>query len=144
MADDIVSFLRRRDYKYIKELGACGKTVLLFDDTLDLHFVCKKFAPSDPLMRDELFSKFINEIKLMHLVYHPNVVRVFNYYTFPKERAGYILMEYVEGETIDKYIRAAPESYGAVFRQTIEAFCHLEECSILHRDIRVQNILTGC
>lgn len=143
MANEIITFLRRRDYKYIKELGsgACGKTVLLLDDALNLNFVCKKFAPTYPHQRDDLYAKFMNEIKLMHLVFHPNVVRVFNYYAYPQERAAYILMEYVEGETIDKYIRSNPDSASAVFRQTIEAFCHLEKCNILHRDIRVQNIL---
>jgi serine/threonine-protein kinase len=143
MSESLITFLRKKDYKYIRELGqgACGKTVLLLDDIIGEHFVCKKYAPLYSDMRESLFAGFMNEIKLMHRVFHPNVIRIFNYYTFPRDCAGYILMEYVEGETIDKYIAASPQSFESVFRQTIDAFVHLEQCKILHRDIRPGNIL---
>lgn len=143
MNKDIVTFLRRREYRYIKELGAgaCGKTVLLLDDVIDLHFVCKKFAPEDPHWRDQLFANFMNEIKLMHLLHHPNVVRIFGYYAFEKERAGYIIMEYVEGETIDKVAANSPDRFRSIFIQAVDAFSYLQQCRILHRDIRFNNLL---
>lgn len=50
-------------------------------------------------------------------------------------------MEYIEGETIDKYLISKPEDFLSVFRQTLNAFAHLEKCRILHRDIRYQNLL---
>ena len=142
-ANEVISFLRKKDYKYIKSLGegACGKTVLLHDDLIDEHFVCKKFEPAVEGLKKELYPGFLNEIKLMHQVSHNNVVRIFNYWAFPQLFAGYIIMEYVEGETVDKYIAANIDSYDSVFRQTVEAFCYLEENGILHRDIRFPNIL---
>jgi serine/threonine-protein kinase len=93
VSDQVISFLRKREYKYIRELGqgGCGKTVLLLDDVIDEHFVCKKFAPTDSGMRQALYTGFMNEIKLMRNVFHPNVVRIFGYYTFPREFAGFIL-----------------------------------------------------
>ena len=143
MSREIIQFLRQRDYRYVRALGrgGCGETVLLHDDIIGQHFVCKKYDPADSALKETLYEGFVNEIKLMHRAFHPNVVRIFNYYIYPRKFAGYILMEYVEGEVIDKYIKAAPDSCVAIFRQTIEAFCYLEQCGILHRDIRVQNIL---
>lgn len=144
MSEDVISFVRQRDYKYIRELGegCAGKTVLLHDDILDLHFVCKKFAPLAS-HRDELFTRFMNEIKLMHRVLHPNIVRIFSYYAYPKSLSGYILMEYVEGEHIDRFLSLKPEHFDPIFQQTVVAFCYLEERNILHRDIRTQNILVS-
>ncbi|HEY9860083.1 MAG TPA: protein kinase, partial [Candidatus Obscuribacterales bacterium] len=104
--NEIINFLRRRDYKLLRELGqgACGKTVLLYDDQIEEHFVCKKYAPFSEDYREELFSNFVREIKLLHAIHHENIVRVFNYYLYPDSFTGYILMEFINGIEIDKYI----------------------------------------
>lgn len=145
MPEDIVRFTRNRDYRLVRELGrgGCGRTVLLHDDVIDEHFVCKKYDPSDTALKEELFQGFMTEIKLMHGVYHPNVVRIFNYHVIPHRHLGFITMEYVAGQPIDKYVEAYPKSLPAVFRQVVSAFCHLWECKILHRDIRPQNLLVS-
>ncbi len=139
----IVSFLRRRDYTFLKVLGqgACGQTVLLHDDQIDGHFVCKKYVPFSETQRQELFKNFLREIKLLHEVHHQNVVRVFNYYIYPEQQAGYILMEYVEGQDIEEWLGHFPETVNALFLQAIEGFAYLESCLVLHRDIRPENIL---
>lgn len=143
MTQKPISFLRKRDYVHVRDLGhgACGKTVLLYDDILDHHFVCKKYAPQDEGLREELFSSFVREIKLLHLVYHPNIVRVFNYHLYPKDFAGYILMEVVDGKNIDDYLKDAPERVGEIFTQAVDGFCYLEASGVLHRDIRPGNIM---
>lgn len=140
----IVEFLRKKDFILERELGkgACGQTVLLFDNTIDERFACKKYSPAISSMRQELYNSFVREIKLLHLINHRNIVRVFNYYLFPEKLAGYILMEYIQGASIDKYLADNPDDVNEVFNQTIEGFAHLEERRVLHRDIRVANILT--
>lgn len=143
MQDKLIEFIRKRDYILVKELGqgACGKTALLFDDMINEHFVCKKYCPIYEDQRQELFSNFIREIKLLHQVYHPNVVRVFNYYLYPDQFAGYILMEFIDGSDIDEYLDKAPEKTNEIFLQSIEGFRYLETNNILHRDIRPQNLM---
>jgi eukaryotic-like serine/threonine-protein kinase len=139
----IVQFLRKRDYAFVKVLGqgACGQTVLLRDEVIGSDFVCKKYLPFSESHRQELFKNFLREIKLLHEVYHPNVVRVFNYYVYPEHATGYILMEYVAGTDIEDYVRSQPESVNELFLQTVEGFAYLEASSVLHRDIRPQNIM---
>lgn len=140
---EIIEFIRQRDYVFVKELepGACGETVLLYDDQIEEHFVCKKFTPYSEDKRQELFSNFLREIKILHKVFHKNIVRVFNSYLYPDKLTGYILMEFVQGNHIDDYIAQNPEQINEVFLQTISGFKHLEENNILHRDIRPANVM---
>lgn len=139
----VVEFLRKRDFRLVKELGqgACGKTVLLYDEQIDEHFVCKKYTPYSEEHRQELYASFVREIKLLHQVHHPNVVRVFNYYLYPEAFAGFIVMEYIGGSDIDDYLRRTPEQINEVFLQAIDGFAYLERAGILHRDIRPGNLM---
>ncbi|MCG8407871.1 MAG: protein kinase family protein, partial [Phycisphaerales bacterium] len=141
--NEIVKFLRQKDLVLRKELGggACGKTVLLHDPDIDELFVCKKFAPQFEPEDLDLFSGFLNEIKLLVLSNHPNVVRVFNHYVYRQQRAAFILMEYVNGSEIDEFLDSHPERASEVFEQTIDGFAYLEKLGVLHRDIRPGNIL---
>ena len=141
--NDVIRFLRARDYEFVRELGqgACGKTVLLHDDLIGEDFVCKKYVPYSEEQRESLFKNFIREIKLLHQILHPNVVRVFNYYIYPEHHTGYILMEFVSGTGIDDYVKNAPEKIHELFLQVIDGFRYLESRDILHRDIRPQNIM---
>lgn len=139
----IIPFLRRRDYIFVRELGqgACGETVLLYDDIIEKQFVCKKYSPHDEADRQELFVNFCREIKLLHELHHQNVVRIFNYYLYPDKFAGFILMEFVEGEDIENFLTFAPEQVNEIFLQVLDGFVYLESKGILHRDIRPSNLM---
>lgn len=142
-AESPITFLRKKDYIFIRVLGqgACGQTVLLRDELLDSYFVCKKYVPFSEGYRKELFSGFLREIKLLHEIHHPNVVRVFNYFVYPESLTGYILMEYIAGNDIEEHLKTKPEDANSLFLQAIEGFRYLESQSILHRDIRPMNIM---
>lgn len=142
---DIVRFLRTRDYFFVKELGrgACGRTVLLRDEVLGQHFVCKKYSPMEGLDRKTLFQNFLREIKLLHDLNHANVVRIFNYHLYPDHLAGYIVMEQVVGSNLAEHLSGNPEQINEVFEQVIAGFTHLESNKILHRDIRETNIMVS-
>ena len=143
MKNHIVKFLRQKDYELIKEIGqgGTGRTVLLNDQIINEQFVCKKYAPSNPNDKLLYFENFVKEIKLLHLLYHKNLVRIFNYYLYPEHTTGYILMEYVQGLDISDFLKKNPEKLNDIFTQVIEVFKYLEENKILHRDIRPENIL---
>lgn len=145
MANNIISFLRKKDYTLIKELGqgSCGQTVLLYDDVIGENFVCKKYLPCDESLRKQLYDHFTKEIKHLHKIFHNNIVRIFNYYLYPEHFSGYILMEYIDGSDIEDYSTSNPEQINELFIQLIDAFKYLESNNILHRDIRPQNILVS-
>ncbi|MBE3128831.1 MAG: protein kinase, partial [Actinobacteria bacterium] len=135
MDKKIIEFIRKKDYEFLKELGqgACGKTVLLNDDIINQKLVCKKYCPFNERHRVDLFKRFIDEIKILYLLYHRNIVRVYNCYIYPNAYAGYILMEYIEGYDIEDYLKKYPENLNDIFSQAISGFKYLEGNNILHR-----------
>lgn len=143
MSKKDIQFLRSKDFKFVKDIGqgGLGKTVLLRDDLINEEFVCKKYSPIYEDIKEEYFSNFVEEIKLLYLLHHKNIVRIFNYYLYPEKTTGYILMEFINGSEIHVYIKNNPEKINDIFLQTIQGFKYLENIKILHRDIRPQNIL---
>lgn len=143
MEGKIIQFIRSKDFKYIENIGqgGTGKTVLLEDEIINERFVCKKYSPYYPEHQKLFFNNFKDEIKLLHLLNHQNIVRVFNYYLYPDDFTGYILMEFIKGKNITAFLKGNPDKLDDIFKQTIDGFLHLESCNILHRDIRPDNIL---
>ena len=143
MQGKLIEFIRQKDYKFIEEIGqgGTGRTVLLEDEIINERFVCKKYSPFYDEHKQVFFGNFKDEIKLLHLLNHKNVVRVFNYYLYPEHYTGYILMEHIQGKNINEYLIDNPDKLNEIFRQVISGFAHLEQAGILHRDIRPNNIL---
>lgn len=144
---DIVTFLKQKDYKMINNDlggGSFGKTVLLQDPFIDELFVAKMYKPMYEDIKEKFFANFLDEIKIMYKLNHPNVVRIYNYYAYEKEYTGYILMEYIDGKNIQDYFEEyiwSETTLNEIFIQLIDGFSYIEEQGIIHRDIREGNIL---
>src|SRR5690242_12552689 len=106
MKDNIIQFVRTKNYVFIEEVGqgGTGRTVLIKDELIDEFFVCKKYSPFYSENRDQYFKYFIDEIRLLHKMYHKNIVRVFNYYLYPEQTTGYILMEFIKGQKVTEFL----------------------------------------
>lgn len=141
--DEVIKFTKEKDYKLVKSLGkgAEGYTVLLFDPTIGQYFVCKKYDPLDSAYKETLYDRFIKEIRILYQINYPQIVRIFNYYLYPNQSTGFIIMEYIQGKGIKKYLVANPDNFNDIFEQTIGGFSYLESKGILHRDIRPSNIM---
>jgi serine/threonine-protein kinase len=146
---DIVLFLKQKDYIMVNNDlggGSFGKTVLLQDPFIDELFVAKKYEPEYKEIKEKFYKNFLDEIKILHKLNHRNIVRIYNYYAYEDIFTGYILMEFIDGTDIGKYINKFtgiwdPISLDDLFIQLIDGFCYIEENSIIHRDIREGNIL---
>ena len=142
-----VEFTPVKGYDIINDnlgAGSFGKTILIKDPSIEELFVCKKYSPQPGIQKKEFFDTFKKEIKLMYQINHPNVVRVFTYYLYEDYYTGYILMEYIEGDSIDKWFEdywLQTTDSNDIFRQLIEGFACIEKSGIVHRDIRESNIL---
>lgn len=141
---DVITFEAQKNFTFVKTLGGggTGDTHLFKDETTDIYFAIKKYVPKDKRYIDEYYHRFVDEIKILFNISHPNIVRIYNYYLYPEAKTGFLQMEYVDGATIDKYIPFLDDkSWEDVFSDVINAFEYLEKHNILHRDIRPQNIL---
>jgi len=147
---DIVDFIKKKSYVMLNNnlgSGSFGKTILLQDPSIDELFVAKKYEPEDSNDKEEFYSSFVQEIKIMHRLFHKNLVRIFNFYLYQEVFTGYILMEHIDGKSIDEYITEEYDELfnndvaDRVFIQLLDAFNFLEQNRILHRDIRENNIL---
>ncbi|WP_321436486.1 protein kinase family protein [uncultured Bacteroides sp.] len=148
-SNEVIKFPKSKDYLLLKDIGqgGTGNTKLLYDETINENFVCKKYSPFYPEDKALYYNNFVDEIKILYKINHINIVRVFNYYLYPKSMTGYIIMEYIDGVDIENYISSNSDSINDIFIQTVEGFRYLEEKGILHRDIRPANILVsndGC
>lgn len=126
--------------------GSFGKTVLLLDPYIDELLVAKKYEPESPDIKEKFYSSFLQEIKIMYKLNHPNIVRIYSYYAYEKLFTGYILMEYIDGQNIAEYLSSYDDFINdsvldSIFVQLIQGFLYLESHNIAHRDIREGNIL---
>ena len=146
---DIIPFIKQKDYIMVNNDlggGSFGKTVLLQDPFIDELFVAKKYEPEYSGIKEQFYKNFLDEIKILYKLNHKNIVRIYNYYAYENIFTGYILMEYIDGENIgdfigDYFAPFADTTLDDIFLQLIDAFCYIEECGIIHRDIREGNIL---
>jgi len=126
--------------------GAFGRTLLVRDEDIGLLQVAKVYEPNtrDELLRIRFFQFFKSEIALLHELNHRNVVRIFAAHLYARSYSGIILMEYINGRTLEKYIsmyNPFVDDINDVFIQLIDAFVYLEEKKVIHRDIRPSNIM---
>lgn len=146
---DLIPFVKQKDYIMVNNnlgSGSFGKTVLLQDPFIDELFVCKKYEPEYEGIEELFYKNFLDEIKIMYKLNHPNIVRIYNYYAYEDVCTGYILMEYIDGKNIGDFILGyfpplESTSLDNIFIQLVDAFCYMESCGIVHRDIREGNIL---
>lgn len=143
-AGQVIPFPSIKRFTYLNPLGkgGTGDAHLFWDETTDMLFAIKKYNPKDEKYIDEYYKRFVEEIKILFQLSHPNIVRIYNYYLFPQAKVGYLQMEYVDGVPIDKYV---PDEWGKdwndIFIEIISTFEYLESNNVLHRDIRPENIL---
>ena len=150
---DIISFLKRKDYIMVNNAlgnGSFGKTVVLKDPYIDELFVAKKYEPEYEEIKEEFYKNFLDEIKILHKLNHPNIVRIFGYYPYEESYTGYILMEFIDGTDIGTYLKKYDDfdaflfdkpTPNEIFIQLIDAFCYIEANNLIHRDIREGNIM---
>jgi serine/threonine protein kinase len=99
----------------------------------------KKTKYGDNLNMD----KILYEINLMRKLNHPNITKILE--TFEDEKFYFIIMEYINGGNLFSYVKKRRKLSEKVakflFRQIILGIKHIHSQLIVHRDIKLENIL---
>src|SRR6185503_1127747 len=135
-------------YRVLGELGrgATGK-VYLADDPFAQRKVAIKVAYPEALKNreDEAFyrSMFLNEAALAGKLNHPHIVQIYD--AVVEDKYSYIVMEYVEGGTLEKFCQAGsllePREVAEIIFKCVRALAFAQTLGLTHRDIKPGNIL---
>jgi serine/threonine protein kinase len=135
-------------YELIRELGrgATGK-VYLADDPFAKRKVAIKVAYPDALKKgdDAAFyrSMFLNEAALAGKLNHPHIVQIYD--AVVEDDYSYIVMEFVEGGTLEKFCQPGslldPREVAEIVFKCVRALAFAHALGLTHRDIKPGNIL---
>jgi serine/threonine protein kinase len=122
--------------------GGMGSVYLAEDHALKRQVAIKII--SEKLAQDHLGrNRFVREARAMATLDHPNVVHFHSFEEFSGQ--PYIVMEYVDGETLAERIKregALPLNESLrILQETVHALNAAWEKQVIHRDVKPSNIL---
>lgn len=130
-------------YTISKKLGegAMGAVYLAAREDTGQRVALKVLHPRT-MGDEETVQRFHREARVISMLSHPNVVRVFVY--GETNGSPYMAMEFVEGTSLAQYLGRGPvpeDDAVSMARQICSAIAEAHDLGILHRDIKPENIL---
>jgi len=130
-------------YQILKKLGSGGMgEVYLAEDTNLGRTVAVKILPSEVAADATRLRRFIQEAKAASSLKHPSVAGI---YDLGEENGlPFIVMELVEGDTLDARVKGQPMDVPHILDFAIQVADALEEAhskGVIHRDIKPANIM---
>lgn len=121
--------------------GGMGE-VYLAEDTKLHRRVAIKFLPTDSIANESANHRLMREARAGAKLDHPNICAVHE--VAEESDRVFIVMPYVEGETVDRRIKQKPFSVSeslAIAAQVADALAEAHDQGIIHRDIKPSNII---
>ena len=133
-------------YRLDERLGAGGMSTVYraLDNVLERQVAVKLLA--EHLVEDEGFvARFRREALAAAKLVHPNVVQVYDSGLDPGAHRHYIVMEYVDGPTVNQVMRErgrlAPDDAVEIAAQACQGLEYAHRHGVIHRDVKPGNLL---
>ncbi|WP_264737425.1 Stk1 family PASTA domain-containing Ser/Thr kinase [Cytobacillus firmus] len=131
-------------YKILDMIGGGGMAnVYLAHDMILDRDVAVKVLRMDFAEDEEFIRRFHREAQSATSLAHPNIVNIYD--VGEEDSIYYIVMEYVDGQTLKQYIQQnSPiriDDALEIMKQLTSAISHAHQNHIIHRDIKPHNIL---
>ena len=132
------------NYRIVSVLGKGGMGIVYkaFDTKLD-RYVAIKMLNSQVLDKERFIERFKREAKNHAKLSHPNIVTVYGFIEYSNLLG--IVMEYVEGESLEKVIERQGRFnlYDVIYiiKQLLLAIGYAHSKGFIHRDIKPSNII---
>jgi eukaryotic-like serine/threonine-protein kinase len=121
--------------------GGMGEVYRARDTRLD-RTVAVKILPSHLSENPEARQRFEREARTISSLNHPNICTLYD--VGHQDGTDYLVMEYLEGETLADRLRKGPLPLGQVLKYGIEICDGLEKAhrsGVVHRDLKPGNIM---
>lgn len=138
-------------YKIVKVLGegGFGVTYLATDIESGLYVAVKEYAPDKSFDEEEFekgLNRFIKEADVLkEYSYLDGIVRVWD--CFKAENTAYIVMDYIDGITLKKYValhgRFDYDELLEMMLPIMKSLVTLHRHGLIHRDISPDNLMIG-
>ena len=130
-------------YRIIEKLGHGGMATVYkaYHAPLDRDVAIKVLHPAfknDP----QFFARFQREARIVAKLEHSNIVPVYDF--SEHEGEPYLVMRYVQGDTLKPHLQNAPFSPAEtlrIMRPVCNALAYAHDQGVLHRDIKPSNVM---
>lgn len=135
-------------YRIDTRIGAGGMAVVYKGVHLALdRLVAIKTLAHHLLQNPKAVKRFLNVAKIGGQLIHPNIVQIYDSGSLDEYGIYYIVMEYVEGESLNNVLKdkgkLGVEQTCKIIGYIIGALDYANKKNIIHRDINPSNILVG-
>lgn len=137
-------------YEILKEIGKGGMSVvyLAMDNRLNKQWAIKVLQRQGIGKNNEVIINTVpDDTELMKRLDHPSIPRIVDIIDRPEDAQIYIVMDYVEGESLDKILDefgAQPQDLVIDWAKQIcdtLAYLHSQKPPIIYRDMKPANIM---
>src|SRR5690554_1981366 len=123
--------------------GAYGMIFSAVDEITSERVAIKAIPPADSQSSETAAGRFQREMKVIRALVHANIISL---YDWGRTDQGLIFMvlEYIEGETLDQIAHASPLSLEValdVTRQIALALQVAHDHGVIHRDLKPANVM---
>lgn len=130
-------------YKILERLGR-GRMAGVYKAVHTLgQTVAIKVLPPSRARNPQMLARFQREARLALRLKHPNVVRTFQ--IGESNNLHYLVMEYLEGETLDDVLqrrkRLPPAEAVRLIHQALTGLEHIHVMGMVHRDLKPANMM---
>ena len=132
-------------YEILEKIGegGIGSIYKVRHRLLDEIRVIKVLQPQ-AATKEDLQKRFLHEARIAIKLKHPNIAQLYDF-AITDEGTAYIVMEYIDGVTLDAMSRASgPPSIELaieISRQALAALSYLHAQHFVHRDVSPDNLM---
>ncbi len=137
------SLTERYELRELLAMGGMGAVHSAWDHAFDRAVAVKLIH--DHLIGEPAIKRFRHEARIAGQLQHPNIPPVYDLGKFDGDKP-YLAMKLVKGRTLDDHIKhpgGDTPNLVAVFESIAQAIGYAHSRSVIHRDLKPQNVMVG-